>query len=77
VEAGDHVGGLGGGVGVGDHQQPGVVVDDVEDLDVSPIAQLPVGDVGLPAFVGLVGFEAHIRALGPLLRLGSDKPSPA
>jgi hypothetical protein len=35
-----------------------VVVEDVEDLDLCPVGEVPVGDVGLPAFVGLGGFEA-------------------
>jgi len=35
-----------------------VVVFDVEDLDVGAVGQPPVGDVGLPPLVGLLGGEA-------------------
>jgi hypothetical protein len=41
----------------------------VEDLDVAAIGEGPVGDVGLPALVGLGGFEADVAALGSLVRL--------
>lgn len=37
-----------------------MVIDDVEDLD-GAVGEQPVGDVGLPAFVGLVGFEPDQR----------------
>ncbi|MDT5369480.1 MAG: hypothetical protein QOC62_3911 [Mycobacterium sp.] len=37
---------------------PGVVVDDVEDFHLAVIGQAPVGGVGLPALIGLFGFEA-------------------
>ena len=33
-----------------------------------------MGEVGLPAFVGLVGFEPPVGALRPLLRFGCDQP---
>jgi hypothetical protein len=38
--------------------EPGVVVDPVEDLGVGAVDQRPLGDVGLPALVGLFGGEA-------------------
>lgn len=51
----------------------GVVVDDVEDLDGGPgggcgvgTGQVPVGDVGLPAFVGLFGLEADVAGLSSM-----------
>ena len=46
-----------------------MVVDDVQDLHVGAVSETPVSDVELPAFVGLVGFEADIGALGALVRL--------
>ena len=52
-----------------------MVVDDVEDLDVGAARELPVGGVGLPAFVGLVGFEADQGCLGAFLRLWGDEPA--
>ena len=52
VEGGDHIGGLGGLEGPGRHQQPGVIVEDVEDLHVAAVGQGPVGRVGLPALIG-------------------------
>jgi hypothetical protein len=50
-----------------------VVVFDVEDLDPGAVSELPVGDVGLPAFVGLRSGEPVPGALRPLL-CGVTKP---
>ena len=55
--------------------EAGVVIEMVEDLDVGAVGEGPVGGVELPAFVGLVGFEADVGALGPLVRLGGDEPA--
>jgi hypothetical protein len=57
VQVSDDIGGLEDRPGGGAGQQPGVVVDDVEDLSVAAISQRPVGDVGLPELVGQVGLE--------------------
>jgi len=46
----------------------GVVVDPVEDLHVSAIGQPPVGEVRLPALVGLLGGKPDIGGLGAPLR---------
>jgi hypothetical protein len=46
-----------------------VIVEDVEDLDLAAVGEAPVGDIGLPAFVGLVGAERAPRGAGPFLRL--------
>ena len=55
----DHdVAGFEGGAGGGADEQPGVVVDDVEDLGVPAGGERPVGDVGLPDFVGQLGLKA-------------------
>jgi hypothetical protein len=55
VQVGDDVAGLEHRAGGGTGQQPGMVIDDVEDLylalDAAMVDQLPVGDVGLPALV--------------------------
>lgn len=76
-EGGGEVGDDGAGgedlPGGGADQQPGVVVDDIEDLGVGVAGQWPVGDVGLPAFVGLIGFEPSPGRPGTLLRLRGDK----
>ena len=42
----------------------GVVVEPAQDLDVGAVGEPPVGEVGLPAFVGLVGGEADVGRLG-------------
>src|SRR6266536_4300702 len=55
------------------HQQPGVVIDHVEDLDVGLIGELSVGEVGLPSLVGHHRLEPHERALRALLRLGGQR----
>ena len=60
-------------VGGAGQQVSGVVVEPVEDLDVGAVGQLPVGEVGLPAFVGLGGFEAVIGAAGAFAWLRGDQ----
>ena len=52
-----------------------MVVFDVEDLHIGAVGQPPVGDVGLPAFVGHLGAKPGAGALGALLRLRGDKPA--
>ena len=52
-----------------------MVVFDVEDLDLGAVGQLPVGDVGLPAFVWLLGREPLPRRSGSLVRLRGDEPA--
>lgn len=51
-----------------------MVIENVQDLYIGPVPKGPVGDVCLPPFVGLVGFEPNERAPGALLRLGGDEP---
>jgi len=74
VEGGDDVAGLGRGERAGRDDQAGVVIDDVEDLHDRVAVEVPVGRVGLPAFVGQLGFEANERRAGPLVGLGTMKP---
>jgi hypothetical protein len=50
-----------------------VVVKEVEDLHVGAVGEGPVGDVELPALVGLLGGEPQIAALGALVGLGGDE----
>ena len=50
-----------------------VIVQPVEDLDISPVGQAPVGHVGLPHLVGLGSGKPHIGASGPFARLGDDQ----
>jgi hypothetical protein len=52
-----------------------VVIEQVQDLHLAVVGQGPMGDVQLPALVGLLGHEPHIAALGPLVRLGGDEPA--
>jgi hypothetical protein len=55
----------------------GVVVDPVQDFDVGVIGEPPVGEVGLPAFVGLFGGKPDVGGFGSLLRCGFDQPGGA
>jgi hypothetical protein len=55
---------------------PGVVVENVQDLHLGPIGEPPVSDVGLPAFVGLLGAEPVLAGPWPFLRLRHHKPAP-
>lgn len=59
---------------IGGEQQAGVVVDQVENLDVSPVGQAPVGRVGLPELVRQGRLEADERESRPLVRLRGDQP---
>jgi hypothetical protein len=52
MERSHDIGCFGHRVRRGGNDEAGMVVDEVEDLDVSAIRQEPVGDVGLPALVG-------------------------
>jgi hypothetical protein len=54
---------------------PGVVVEEVVDLHAGAVGELPVGGVGLPAFVGQVGAEPGAGALGPFAGLRGDEPA--
>ena len=51
----------------------GVVVDPAEDFDVGAAGEAPVGEVGLPAFVGLFGGEADVGRFGPFVGAGLDE----
>ena len=50
-----------------------VIVEPVEDLDFGAVGQLPVGEVGLPALVGLGGLEAVVGAFGAFAWLWGDQ----
>lgn len=51
----------------------GVVVEPVQDLDVGAVAQVPVGEVGLPGLVRESGFETDERVLRPFAGFRSDE----
>jgi hypothetical protein len=55
-------------------QVAGVVVELADDLYTGAVGELPMGEVRLPALVGLVGFESPIRAFRSLLRFRADQP---
>ncbi|MDF2745952.1 MAG: hypothetical protein K0S98_236 [Propionibacteriaceae bacterium] len=55
-------------------QVAGVVVEPVDDLHAGAVGYLPVGEIRLPALVGLVGLESTIGAFGSLLRFRADQP---
>jgi hypothetical protein len=50
-----------------------VVVDPAEDLDVDAVGEAPVGEVGLPGLVGLLGLEADVGRAGLLAGFGHDE----
>ena len=50
-----------------------MVVEPVQDFYAAAISQGPVSEVGLPAFVGLLGGKAVIGAFGAFTRLGCDQ----
>jgi hypothetical protein len=53
-----------------------MVVENVQDLYLGPVGEPPVSDIGLPAFVGLLGAEPVPAGPGPFLRLTDHKPAP-
>jgi hypothetical protein len=73
VEARDDVGRLEHDPHVRAYEQPGVVIDAVQDLDVGAVGEHPVGDVGLPALVRHLSFEPHERAPRTLVGLRGDQ----
>jgi hypothetical protein len=54
-------------------QVAGVVVEPGADLDLAPVRQAPVGEVGLPQLVGQRGLEAPPGTARALARLGHDE----
>jgi hypothetical protein len=54
------------GVGAAAQQVAGMAVKPVNDLRAGPAGGGPVGEVGLPALVGLGGLEAPAGGAGPL-----------
>ena len=52
-----------------------MVIEDVQDLHLAAIGEAPMGDVGLPALVGLLGAEPLPRRPGPFLRLRHHEPA--
>ena len=54
-------------------QVSGVVVEPVEDFGISAISQSPVGEIGLPALVGLVGGKAAVGAFRAFAWLRGDQ----
>ena len=52
----------------------GVVVEPGDDLGVGAVGEAPVGEVGLPGFVGELGLEADVGRAGSLLGFGCDEP---
>ena len=77
AEDGDHVGGAVGQPGRGGDQEPGVIVDDVEDLGAGAGGERPVGDVHLPPLVRQVRAEPGCRRTAVVLRLRHYQPAPA
>jgi len=47
-----------------------MVIKPVDDFNIGPIGESPVGEIGLPCLVGLVRFEANVGGLGPFAWFG-------
>ena len=56
------------------HQEPGVIVDHVQDLDLGPVGEAPMGDVGLPPLVRHRSLEPDEGAPGSFLGLRVTNP---
>gem|GEM_PF-4619623 len=50
-----------------------MIVDEIEDLNTSAVAQLPMGEIGLPGFIRLGCFKADIGRAGTFAWLGLDE----
>jgi hypothetical protein len=50
-----------------------VVIEDVEDLHLGAVGEVPKGDVGLPELVGEVSLEADEGGAWPLVGLGRNQ----
>jgi hypothetical protein len=72
TELGQHDGSGDAPMGGDRERVAGMVIDPVEDLHVSAIGQPPMGEVGLPALVGLFGGKADVGGLGTFLWLRVD-----
>jgi hypothetical protein len=62
-----------GRVGGAAQEVSGVVVEPVEDLRVGAVGQAPVGEVRLPALVGLGCLEASVGGAGAFAGFGLDQ----
>lgn len=62
------------GVGGAAQQIPRVVIEPVQNFDIGAVGQMPVGEVRLPAGVGLGGLEADIGAARSFTWLAGDQP---
>ena len=74
-ECGDNGGDCDGFEAGAGEQVAGVVIEEVQDFDVRSVGEGPVGEIRLPGFVGLVGFEAVQGGFGAFLRLRGDEPA--
>jgi hypothetical protein len=72
TELGQHDGSGDAPMGGDRERVAGVVVDPVEYFYVGVIGEPPVGDVGLPALVGLFGGKPDVGGFGAFVRLGVD-----
>ena len=61
-------------VGVQGEEEPGVVIEPVDDFNVGAISEPPVGEIRLPTLVGLVGFEANVGGFGAFPGFRDDQP---
>src|SRR3981081_3936373 len=73
VEGCQHIGGFDRREGDRGQAEAGMVIEQVQDLDVTAVGQQPVGGVGLPELVGQLGLKAYPRWLGALVWLRLDQ----
>ena len=50
-----------------------MVVDEVEDLDLARVGEVPLSGIGLPELVGELSLEADEGGSGPFVWLGRDQ----
>src|SRR5713226_7910082 len=65
---------LDGQQGLGGERDPGLVIEEVEDLDRRVVGELPWRGVQLPGLVGERGFESDKGRLRTLVGLRGDEP---
>ena len=73
AERGQDSGASDPGVGGEGENVAGVVIQPGQDLGIRAAGERVVGEVGLPALVGLLGGEANVGRPRPLRSIGGDQ----
>jgi hypothetical protein len=50
-----------------------MVIEEIQNVNNTPVREVNMGDIGLPCFVGLISFKPDKVAFGFLLRLRFNK----